>query len=29
MCRCLQSIWEDFYWHCIEEKFCYDESIGE
>ncbi|XP_055685819.1 uncharacterized protein LOC129791609 isoform X2 [Lutzomyia longipalpis] len=28
MCRCLQSIWEDFYWHCIEEKFCYDESIA-
>lgn len=20
--------WEDFYWNCIEEKFCYDESIG-
>uniref|UniRef100_A0A6B2E9I6 Uncharacterized protein n=1 Tax=Phlebotomus kandelakii TaxID=1109342 RepID=A0A6B2E9I6_9DIPT len=28
MCRCLLSIWEDFYWHCIEEKFCYDESIA-
>lgn len=23
--RCL----EDLYWQCIEEKFCYDESIGE
>lgn len=23
--RCL----EDLYWQCIEEKYCYDESIGE
>jgi len=28
MCRCCQSCWEDFYWNCIEEKFCYDESIA-
>lgn len=28
MCRCCQSCWEDFYWNCIEEKFCYDENIA-
>lgn len=28
MCRCWQRCWEDFYWNCIEEKFCYDESIA-
>lgn len=28
MCRCCQSCWEDFYWTCIEERFCYDESIA-
>jgi len=28
MCRCCQSCWEDFYWNCIEEKFCYDETIA-
>lgn len=22
------SCWEDCYWNCIEEKYCYDESIG-
>lgn len=25
----LFSIWEDFYWNCIEERFCFDESIGK
>lgn len=28
MCRCCQSCLEDLYWNCIEEKFCYDESIA-
>ncbi|XP_073824214.1 uncharacterized protein [Musca autumnalis] len=28
MCRCCQSCWEDFYWNCFEEKFCYDETIA-
>ncbi|XP_062545388.1 uncharacterized protein LOC134211973 [Armigeres subalbatus] len=28
MCRCCQSCWEDFYWNCIEERFCYDETIA-
>ncbi|XP_037957633.1 uncharacterized protein LOC119687407 [Teleopsis dalmanni] len=28
MCRCCQNCWEDFYWNCIEERFCYDESIA-
>uniref|UniRef100_A0A1A9WFY0 Uncharacterized protein n=1 Tax=Glossina brevipalpis TaxID=37001 RepID=A0A1A9WFY0_9MUSC len=28
MCRCCQNCWEDFYWNCFEEKFCYDESIA-
>lgn len=28
MCRCCQSCWEDFYWSCIEERFCYDENIA-
>lgn len=28
MCRCCQSCWEDFYWSCIEERFCYDETIA-
>uniref|UniRef100_U5EPF9 Protein aael aael006235 aedes aegypti n=1 Tax=Corethrella appendiculata TaxID=1370023 RepID=U5EPF9_9DIPT len=28
MCRCCQSCWEDLYWNCIEEKFCYDENIA-
>lgn len=28
MCRCCQSCWEDCYWNCIEEKFCYDENIA-
>lgn len=23
------SCWEDFYWNCFEEKFCYDETIGK
>ncbi|KAH8410615.1 hypothetical protein KR009_006675, partial [Drosophila setifemur] len=22
------SCWEDFYWNCFEERFCYDESIA-
>lgn len=22
------SCWEDIYWNCIEEKYCYDESIA-
>lgn len=25
----LHRCWEDFYWNCIEEKFCYDETIGK
>jgi len=25
----ISSCWEDFYWNCFEERFCYDESIGE
>lgn len=29
MCRCLQGCWESFWWNCIEEKFCYDESIAK
>ncbi|XP_039431909.1 uncharacterized protein LOC120414689 [Culex pipiens pallens] len=28
MCRCCQSCWEDFYWSCFEERFCYDETIA-
>ncbi|XP_023033952.1 uncharacterized protein LOC6646729 [Drosophila willistoni] len=28
MCRCFQNCWEDCYWNCIEERFCYDESIA-
>uniref|UniRef100_T1GWJ2 Uncharacterized protein n=1 Tax=Megaselia scalaris TaxID=36166 RepID=T1GWJ2_MEGSC len=28
MCRCCQSCWEDIYWNCIEEKYCYDENIA-
>lgn len=28
MCRCCQSCWEDLYWNCIEERFCYDETIA-
>ncbi|XP_011294644.1 uncharacterized protein LOC101888381 isoform X2 [Musca domestica] len=28
MCRCCQNCWEDFYWNCFEEKFCYDETIA-
>ncbi|XP_055903187.1 uncharacterized protein LOC129939256 [Eupeodes corollae] len=28
MCRCCQSCYEDIYWNCFEEKFCYDESIA-
>lgn len=28
MCRCCQSCWEDIYWNCIEEKYCYDETIA-
>lgn len=28
MCRCCQSCLEDIYWNCIEEKFCFDESIA-
>ncbi|KAH8305473.1 hypothetical protein KR018_009429, partial [Drosophila ironensis] len=24
--RC--SCWEDFYWNCFEERFCFDESIA-
>uniref|UniRef100_A0A1A9ZD61 Uncharacterized protein n=1 Tax=Glossina pallidipes TaxID=7398 RepID=A0A1A9ZD61_GLOPL len=28
MCRCCQNCWEDFYWNCFEERFCYDESIA-
>ncbi|XP_035913475.1 uncharacterized protein LOC118512726 [Anopheles stephensi] len=26
-CKCIFSCWEDFYWNCIEEKFCFDESL--
>ncbi|XP_049535055.1 uncharacterized protein LOC125950793 [Anopheles darlingi] len=26
-CRCIFSCWEDFYWNCIEEKFCFDETL--
>lgn len=22
------SCWEDIYWNCIEEKYCYDENIA-
>lgn len=22
------SCWEDIYWNCIEEKYCYDETIA-
>lgn len=29
MCRCLQGCWESFWWNCIEERFCYDESIAK
>lgn len=28
MCRCCQNCYEDIYWNCFEEKFCYDESIA-
>uniref|UniRef100_A0A1L8EI43 Uncharacterized protein n=1 Tax=Haematobia irritans TaxID=7368 RepID=A0A1L8EI43_HAEIR len=28
MCRCCQNCWEDIYWNCFEEKFCYDETIA-
>lgn len=28
MCRCCQECLEDLYWTCIEEKFCYDETIA-
>ncbi|XP_055546747.1 uncharacterized protein LOC129731047 [Wyeomyia smithii] len=28
MCRCCQSCWEELYWNCIEERFCYDETIA-
>ncbi|XP_030380500.1 uncharacterized protein LOC115628501 [Scaptodrosophila lebanonensis] len=28
MCRCCQNCWEDLYWNCFEERFCYDESIA-
>ncbi|XP_053693479.1 uncharacterized protein LOC128741577 [Sabethes cyaneus] len=28
MCRCCQSCWEELYWTCIEERFCYDETIA-
>lgn len=27
--RIIFRCFEDLYWQCIEEKFCYDESIGE
>ncbi|XP_058058547.1 uncharacterized protein LOC131209486 [Anopheles bellator] len=26
-CKCFFSCWEDFYWNCIEEKFCFDETL--
>ncbi|XP_058120052.1 uncharacterized protein LOC131262145 [Anopheles coustani] len=26
-CKCIFSCWEDFYWNCIEEKFCFDETL--
>uniref|UniRef100_A0A182PJF1 Uncharacterized protein n=1 Tax=Anopheles epiroticus TaxID=199890 RepID=A0A182PJF1_9DIPT len=26
-CKCIFSCWEDLYWNCIEEKFCFDESL--
>uniref|UniRef100_A0A336LYE9 CSON008008 protein n=1 Tax=Culicoides sonorensis TaxID=179676 RepID=A0A336LYE9_CULSO len=29
MCRCCRLCWEDFYWNCIEEKFCFDEDIAK
>jgi len=28
MCKCCQLCLEDLYWQCIEEKYCYDESIA-
>lgn len=28
MCRCCQNCYEDIYWNCFEERFCYDESIA-
>lgn len=28
MCKCLQSCLESCYWHLIEERFCFDESIA-
>ncbi|XP_056641422.1 uncharacterized protein LOC130448191 [Diorhabda sublineata] len=28
MCKCIQSCLESCYWHLIEERFCFDESIA-
>jgi hypothetical protein len=28
MCKCLQYCFETCYWHLIEKRFCYDESIA-
>ncbi|KYB26400.1 uncharacterized protein LOC103313705 isoform X2 [Tribolium castaneum] len=28
MCKCLQYCLESCYWHLIEKRFCYDESIA-
>ncbi|CAG9835913.1 unnamed protein product [Diabrotica balteata] len=28
MCKCCQSCLESCYWHFIEERFCFDESIA-
>ncbi|XP_055296372.1 uncharacterized protein LOC129565454 isoform X2 [Sitodiplosis mosellana] len=28
MCRCCQSCFEDCYWYCIEERFCFDKNIA-
>ncbi|XP_063919456.1 uncharacterized protein LOC135134654 isoform X2 [Zophobas morio] len=28
MCKCLQHCLETCYWHLIEKRFCYDESIA-
>lgn len=25
----INRCWEDLYWNCIEEKFCFDEEIGK
>ncbi|XP_063699910.1 uncharacterized protein LOC134830380 [Culicoides brevitarsis] len=29
MCRCCRLCWEELYWNCIEERFCFDENIAK